>query len=317
MKVPLLPFLVFAFISLYLTTFAQSDTVKWQGKSYLNIPYKTVGKRQLLMDIYMPKDQKYNLAPLLYYVHGGGWAAGNKAKNGLPLMKPVFDLLSEQGFICVSIDYRLYKQKNNVFIRDCVTDAMDGLRFLKKNEAKYGIDSNKIVVWGDSAGGQLAQMLTYADPDKFLGDTSLSSYQFKTLAGISWYGPTDFTDVNLFKSKYSDKEPNRFGLRITGNSKDYSENKEAYEEVSPYYWIKKTSPPLFLIHGDRDPTIPHAHSLHLKEKADQFGADVSMVIVKNSAHNWKRSGGKIEPSLDKIQKLTAEFALKQINKDQE
>ena len=304
------------FISLCIIPFTNGDTVAWKGKSFLNVSYKNVGSHQILMDIYMPQTKKFKASPLLYYVHGGGWAAGSKDKRGLPLMRPVFELLSKEGFICVSINYRLYNKKNGVLIQDCVTDAMDGLRFLKKNKDLYGIAPNKVIVWGDSAGGQIAQMLTYADYDMFVGDKSLSSYKVKPIAGISWYGPSDFTDVELFKSSYSDKEPNRFGSRITGTNEAYSENKKAYEKVSPYYWIKKDSPPLLLIHGDSDPTIPYHHAEHLKKKADSIKANVTLVTVKNSAHNWKKSGGNINPSLSEIQKVTAEFALKQIKAQQ-
>lgn len=112
---------------------AVSDAkVAWSGKTFLDIVYKQVDGRQIKMDIYLPPSEKMAKAPVLYYVHGGGWAAGSKDKGGLPLMRPVFEQVAEKGFICVSINYRLYKKNNGIVMRDCVTDAMDGLRFLKK-----------------------------------------------------------------------------------------------------------------------------------------------------------------------------------------
>ncbi|WP_442511820.1 alpha/beta fold hydrolase [Novipirellula sp. SH528] len=286
--------------------------IDWTGKSFRDVNYKQVGKRKLRMDIYLPTAHQSEASPVIYYVHGGGWAAGTKANYGNRLMLPVFQQLAESGFVCVSIDYRLCKKGQNVFMRDCVTDAMDGLRFLNKHHQQYAIDPARIVVFGDSAGGQLAQMLTYASADKFPGDSDLAGYDVQPLAGISWYGPSDFTDVNLFKTNFSDKNPDRFRARIAGQEGSYAKNPQAFEEMSPYYWIKKDSPPLLVLQGDTDATIPLPHAIHLTEKADRIGADVEMIIVKNAGHNWRKAGGDPAPGLEEIQRITAEYAIQRV-----
>ena len=299
------------FLGLATAWLSADAKVAWTGETFLGVTYKQVGKRQIKMDIYMPPVGKSTVAPILYYVHGGGWAAGSKDKGGLPLMRPVFEQVAEKGFVCVSIDYRLCRKNSGVLMRDCVVDAMDGLRFLKKNATRYGIDPNRIVVWGDSAGGQLAQMLTLADPNTFPGDESLAGFDVVPKAGMSWYGPTDFTDVNLFKTDLSDKNPDRFGARITGKDGGFEMFPDEYKEMSPYFWIKKESPPLLLMQGDTDATIPYAHAPHLKEKAEQIGADVEMVVVKNAGHNWRKAGGSPQPGVKEIQRITAEYAIRQ------
>jgi len=209
----------------------------------------------------------------------------------------------------VAVSYRLCGKGKAVLMRDCVTDAMDGLRFLKKHSERYGIDPNRIAVWGDSAGGHLAQMLTYAGPEAFPGDGSLAAYGVQPVCGISWYGPSDFTDAELFKTDLSDKNPDRFGERIAGTAFSYADNPKVFEEMSPYYWITRESPPLLLLQGDRDATIPLAHATYLKRKADRIGADVKMVIVKNAGHNWRAAGGTPTPGVEEIQRTTARFAV--------
>jgi len=79
--------------------------VAWTGETFLDVTYKQVNGRQIKMYIYMPPDSRSAAAPVLYYVHGRGWAAGSKAKGGLPLMQPVLRLVAEKGFVCVSINY--------------------------------------------------------------------------------------------------------------------------------------------------------------------------------------------------------------------
>lgn len=302
-------------MAVLLSQYAGASAVEWDGESFLNVTYRQVGTQQIKMDIYMPPGDKPATAPVLYYVHGGGWAAGSKDKGGLPLMRPVFEQVAEKGFVCVSINYRLCEKNNGVLMRDCVTDAMDGLRFLNKHAEQYGIDPNRIVVWGDSAGGQLAQMLALGDSKTFVGDETLAGFDVRPIACISWYGPTDFTDVNLFKTDLSDKNPDRFGSRITGSDGGYAKNPGAYEEMSPYYWLKADSPPLLLLQGDTDATIPLGHAPHLKKKADEIGADVEMVIVRHAGHNWRKAGGDPEPGIGEIQRITSEFAIYQTGKE--
>ncbi|TWU46102.1 Carboxylesterase NlhH [Rubripirellula tenax] len=285
---------------------------QWNGKSFRDVTYKQVGKRNLRMDIYMPTVGGSEKSPVIYYVHGGGWAAGSKLNFGNRLMLPVFQQLADSGFVCVSVDYRFCKKGSGVLMRDCVTDAMDGLRFLVKHQEQYEIDPGRIVVFGDSAGGQIAQMLTYASADEFPGDQELAAYDVRPLAGISWYGPSDFTDVNLFKTDLSDKTPDRFGARIAGDEASYATEPQAFEEMSPYFWIEKDSPPLLMLQGDTDATIPLPHAIHLKEKADRIGANVEMTIVKNAGHNWRKAGGDPDPGLESIQHMTTEYARRQV-----
>ena len=179
-----------------------------------------------------------------------GPRAAKEKVLGIHFVLPVFQQLSERGFVCVSVSYRLWKKGRDVLMRDCVTDAMDGLRFLKKHADEYGIDPNRIVVFGDSAGGQIVQILNFTAPDGFPGDADLSAYGVRPVAGISWYGPSDFTNVDLFKTDFSDKDPDRFGARITGNAGGFAANRKAFEEMSSYFWIRKNSPPMLLMQGD-------------------------------------------------------------------
>ncbi len=282
-------------------------TANWTGESLRDIVYKKVGATELHLDVYLPPVKKFESAPVVYFVHGGGWAAGSKDKFVSRLFLPVFKELAESGFVGVSVQYRFARKGRGVLMRDCVTDAMDGLRYLHQNAERLGIDPERIVVFGDSAGGQLAQMLNLAGPQGFRGDDGLAEFGIQPVGAVSWYGPTDFTDSKLFETDFSDKNPDRFGERIVGPGQSYADQPEAFEEMSPYYWIQPDSPPMLLIQGNRDSTIPLAHALHLQEKADRIGAKVDTIIVENSGHNWRSAGGEPSPSAAEIQRITVEY----------
>ena len=165
-------------------------------------------------------------------------------------------------------------------------------------------------VLGDSAGGQIAQMLTLADPNDFKGDEQLYGNPYNVIAGVSWYGPSDFTIKELFVTEDPTKEADRFSSRITKTESDSTKITAMYKEMSPIFYLTKNSPPLFMMAADNDTTIPVGHATHMKAQADRIGAHVDLFIVKQAGHNWRKAGGEIIPPLEDITKQTVDFFLK-------
>ncbi|WP_066217782.1 alpha/beta hydrolase fold domain-containing protein [Formosa haliotis] len=281
--------------------------LKTAGKIKLNIKYKSTPEEGLYLDIYYPEakigNKKY---PIMLYTHGGGWFNGSKENIVRPPVKYPFIELVKQGFAVVSINYRLTRQKS-VLMRDCVIDAMDAVRYLSKHADELSLDQNQVYVLGDSAGGHIAQMLTLADPNDFKGDEQLFGNPYKVIAGVSWYGPSDFTIKALFETDDPSKDPDRFSSRISKTESDSTKIKAMYKEMSPIFYLTKNSPPLFMMAADNDTTIPVGHATHMKAQADRIGANVEVFIVKQAGHNWRKAGGDIVPPLDDITKLTVAF----------
>ncbi|WP_206208114.1 alpha/beta hydrolase fold domain-containing protein [Wenyingzhuangia fucanilytica] len=281
--------------------------LKTKGDVVLNIKYKTTKEEDLYLDIYYPEAKPTNQKlPVVVYTHGGGWFNGSKENIvKSPVKEPFLELINK-GFAVVSVNYRLTRLKS-VLMRDCVIDAMDAVRYLSKNSEDLGLDTNNLFVLGDSAGGHIAQMITLANPNDFKGDKKLYGAPYKVIAGVSWYGPSDFTIKELFKTDDKTKEADRFSSRITKTESNVAKIKEMYQEMSPIFYLTSNSPPLFIMAADNDTTIPVAHAYHIKEKADDIGATVSMFIVKNAGHNWRKAGGDIDPTLGTIVQKTVDF----------
>jgi len=280
------------------------------GEQKLNINYKSTPEEDLYLDIYYPSQSAENKAyPVLIYTHGGGWFNGSKENCTKGLFKETFEMLIEQGFAVVTVNYRLTRYKT-VVMKDCVTDVMDAVRCLSKNKSNLGLNVDRVFVLGDSAGGQLAQMLTLADPSKFPGDKDLYQYRYKMVAGVSWYGPSDFTQIELFETDDPSKNPDRFYGRIMRSETDPAQKNIWFKEMSPVYYLTENSAPLFMMAAEDDTTIPVAHAYRMKKKADEIGAPVELFIAKNAGHNWRNVGGEIEPSRDVIVQKTVDFFLK-------
>jgi acetyl esterase/lipase len=280
------------------------------GERNLDVVYKTVGKRKLLLDLYYPtgeRDEAVTAPPVVIYVHGGGWAAGNKQGIAKGAFKKVFQRLVEQGFAVVSVNYRLCKKGSDVTMRDCVVDCKDSVRYLAKNGEALKIDAERVFVMGDSAGGHLAQMLLLTSPESLPGDEKLESASYKILGGVSWYGPCDFENTDLFNHDDRDDFRDRFGNRILGRDSDPDDKSERYREVSPVNYLRQDSPPLLMIQGNKDTTIPVKHAHFMKQKADELKAHVDIMIINNSGHNWRKVDAEIEPSREAIVERTVEF----------
>ncbi len=102
-----------------------------------------------LLDIYSPKDAKE--LPVVFWIHGGGWQAGDKADVEL---KPAW--FNAQGCVFVSTNYRLLPK---VDMKTLIEDVARSLGWVHKNIGQYGGDSKQIFVMGHSAGAQLAAIL--------------------------------------------------------------------------------------------------------------------------------------------------------------
>jgi acetyl esterase/lipase len=285
------------------------DSVNWIGLSLRNVLYKQLGQYRALLDVHYPSSSvPSDPVPAVVFIHGGGWVTGSKEKFDTASFLPVFEKLAAKGVICVAIDYRLvFFDGDNVFMRDCVIDVRDALRFLKKNAAVLGINPDRIAVFGESAGAQLAMMGALSAPGDFVGVAELSDYAVEPCAAVSWYGPVDFTDTNLFVVASDPSiNPNRWDGRIGGLR---TENPELFTEMSPRFYLKAASPPLLLVHGTEDTTIPVIHSHVMVDQAGAAGASVGFIEVAHSGHNWIPVGGTLDPSVAVIQQQTAGFLL--------
>lgn len=116
-----------------------------------DIPYIEDGHNRHRLDIYSPKVIEQAKLPVVFWIHGGGWQAGDKSDVAL---KP--KALTERGFLFVSTNYRLLPE---VSMEVLTQDLAKSLAWVHKNIGKYNGDPQRIIVGGHSAGAQLAALL--------------------------------------------------------------------------------------------------------------------------------------------------------------
>lgn len=147
-----------------------------------NLSYGEAGRHNAL-DLYRHRSRPQR-APVLLYMHGGGYSGGDKRREGRPLLHR----LAERGWVCLSANYRLRPRAS---FPEHLIDAKRAIAWVRARGADYGADPERLLVAGSSAGGHLAAFaaLTQNDPALQPGfeeaDTSVSAAI--TLAG--YLGP--------------------------------------------------------------------------------------------------------------------------------
>ena len=278
------------------------------GKKRLNVLYKQTPQGGVYLDFYYPDEDTNSDKPVILFMHGGGWTAGSKSKAGAASFNTVHRALLKEGYCVASVGYRKVKKDGDTAMRDCVIDSQDALRYLAAYKDTLGIDPNKMYTFGDSAGGHLAQMVLLAPQDGSLkGDAELAQYAYQTVAGVSWYGPCDFEDIQLFNHNDRANFRDRFGPRIMGGGAKPKIKEARYREMSPVSYLTKDSPPLLMIQGDKDTTIPVKQAYRMQEALKTIDAPVEVLIVKNAGHNWRSVDAPIQPTRSEIIKRTIQF----------
>ena len=138
-----------------------------------NMPYAEPAHERQVLDVYAPPEAK-NL-PVVFWIHGGGWQAGDKTSVQL---KP--KAFVDKGFVFVSTNYRLLP---DVEMDTIFRDIAKSMHWVHDHIAEYGGDPNRILVMGHSAGAQLAALICI--DDRYLKAEGLS------LAGIKGCVPVD------------------------------------------------------------------------------------------------------------------------------
>ena len=240
-----------------------------------NIAYCNSSDPSQTLDIYRPKNSKNEILPVVIYIHGGGWQSGSKS-NSL-ITKTYGPLFILHNIAVVSIDYRLHS--NNPY-PDQNNDVACALTYLSDNAESLGINIDKSIFFGDSAGGQLAAFAALNIPYK--------SYDYEAPVGVvDFYGVSDF-------SKIID------GSRPDFNARRYLGSK--YNQVatvaSPTAYVTKQAPRFLLIHGSNDKVVPIGQSKDLFNLLTQSGIDAEYVTLPGAGHGF--IGPELSANNDKM-----------------
>ncbi|HPH32246.1 MAG TPA: alpha/beta hydrolase [Chitinophagaceae bacterium] len=256
----------------------------------LNVVYAKVKDWEGKMDLYLAPKEK-GLSPVVINIHGGGW------NHGVKESQTGFSTFFKAGFAVANIEYRLTGQAT---APAAVEDTRCALIYLIKNAKELNIDVNKIVIMGGSAGGHLALMGGLLGNDHRFDGNCPGVENIKVAAIIDKYGITDVWDWGFGKNLTSKSARNWLGEKANDQSFAAS--------VSPITYVTKESPPVFIVHGDADPTVPYQQSVDLHKKLKEAGVKTEFITVPGGLH------GKFEKTVNSdLNKAIIKFIMEVFN----
>jgi len=232
----------------------------------------------LNLHIFNPADhQAGDKRPAVIFFFGGGWSGG-KPEQFFPQAKH----LSQKGMVAISAEYRV-AGRNKTDPKFCLQDANSAIRYLRKNAASLGIDPDKIVSAGGSAGGHLAAMVG--------------------TEGELFNDPQD--DLNISAKPQLSVQ---FNPVIDTSAEGYGHNRVSkyWEDFSPMLRLSKDTPPSLVMFGDNDELIPLSTIERYKLKAQEVESNVKVIIYPGKGHGFFNRGNSYTETVAEMDKfLTA------------
>ncbi len=219
-----------------------------------NIEYKNIDGKSLQLDIYKPKNLT-KPAPLLVFIHGGGWTSGERADYKVYLVA-----FAKKGYVTATVSYRLL---GDSIYPACIEDISDAVQWFFRNGETYNYNPDKIALIGGSAGGHLSLLAGYGwhKPHVINDSTTTSAIPHRIKAIVDLYGPVDLT------TEYARNHP--MVTNFLGHS--YTEAPKLFSEASPNYYLDKNDPATLIFQGTSDELVPVSQSDNLKARLDSLG----------------------------------------------
>lgn len=228
--------------------------------------YKTVDGFDLKINVIYPHDyQKGKKYPTIVFFFGGGWKGGSVQQ-----FEQHCHFLASKGMIAMAANYRV-ASRNQSTPFDAVEDAKSAMRWVRENAKMLGVQKNKIVAAGGSAGGHLAACTAIIPGfDAKAENTKISSKP----NALILFNPV----INTM--------PEGYGYERLGDKA---------ESISPAHHVVPKLPPTLIFHGTKDTTVPFENITDFEAKMDSAGNTCYVVPFMDQGHgffNYGRSENK-------------------------
>jgi arylsulfatase A-like enzyme/dienelactone hydrolase len=235
---------------------------RWSGLEPTRlVTYKQLPERTLALHIFQPTAWKpTDRRPCLLAIHGGGWGGG-EPRRAYPY---AYDFAA-RGMVGISLQYRLTNPKTypGTSIHDCIRDARSAVRYVRAHAADLGIDPQRIVVFGMSAGGHLALTTALLDTLNEPGDDLRISARPDAL--LLTFPVVDTTATGL-------KPP---GKELTDADR---------EAISPVHQLRPKMPPTIIFNGEADTLTPLDRAVALQQRMVEMGSTCEIVAWPGGKH---------------------------------
>ncbi len=218
----------------------------------------------LTFDVFRPEGAG-NGAGIIYMVSGGWFSIWREPVR----MSGNFTDLLEAGFTVFTVRHGSAPRYK---VPDAVADVRRAVRFIRLNSDAWGIDPERLGVYGGSAGGHLSLMLGCAsDEGEEDAEDPVLRTSDRVAAVVAYYPPVDLR-------------------AITGPNKRFPAldfDRELAAAISPLLHVTPDDPPALLIHGDADELVPLRSSQVIHQAFLEAGVTTEMIVLEGAPHGFR------------------------------
>jgi acetyl esterase/lipase len=253
------------------------------------VVYKKTAQGDMKLFVYLPADwKKSDHRPAILFLHGGGWTQGKPDQ-----FYSKSEYLASRGMVAFNVDYRM-RSTTHTGMKECVEDARSAMRFVRKNAADWGVNPERIVGSGGSAGGHLAATLAIDTFDDPADDLTISCQP----QALVLYNPVlDFPAI--FGEAHAHE---MLWFTIPGKSSD-EEKIKLLTDCSPAEHLKKDTPPTLIFYGDNDSLLNTARPF--AENSIALGNKVDIIDAPKVGHGFFNQPGWHQTTLVKTDQFLA------------
>jgi acetyl esterase/lipase len=238
--------------------FDSPDEVAAGYEVFRGVPFRETPSGTLRLDLHRPADAQN--PPLVVHLSGGGWLGLDRETS------PTWD--SSRGWAMATIDYRVARMAE---FPAAVRDAAAAVTWLRNNADPAGLDAERLVLHGSSAGGHLVSLLAMARDDPLFAPHGMDPRVADIDGVVTISAAYDFRDVN-----------NRNTERFFGCSNTACP--ETYRKASPIVYVDGDDPQTLLWHGGDDQVVAYEQALEFRDALDAAGVDVTALLPEDAGH---------------------------------
>lgn len=222
--------------------------------------YKKIDTLSLHMRVFRPAGfNATNKYPAIVFFFGGGWISGNTGQFQKQAL-----YLASRGMVAILADYRV-QSRHHTTPFEAVMDGKSAIRYVRSHASDLGIDPDRIVAAGGSAGGHVAAATDLTKLDEPTENAAVSSRP---------------NALVLFNPVFNNG-PGEYGYDRVGNR---------YTEISPYHNIRKGAAPTLVMLGTKDKLVPVATAEAYKAKLTEAGSQGELILYPDQPHGFFNRG---------------------------
>jgi pectinesterase len=237
------------------------------GANHLNVEYGEADGEKLLLDAHVPAGQGPH--PVLLIVHGGGWSAGDKETDIVPVLARAVT-----NFTWFTINYRLAPTNR---WPACFEDVQTAIRWVKQHAAEYRGDPSRMALIGYSAGGHLVTLAG-----------TLTNADTRVQAVVGFAPPTEIA----FDAKRRGSIEKWMSMKwLLGSDSLDAATLATMENISPVNHLQSGLPPYLLVQGSADTTVPSDQTRDFAAKLRAAGGSCDFITIEGGQHrirDWER-----------------------------